>query len=205
MNYDSISDPFEKRRNTRLKNPNRLIIAQLDINPLRNNLDLLVQMMRNNLDVLSVSETKIDSLFPTAQFQIEGYTAYRLDRNTSGGDILLYIRKDMLSTLLNSDMAIESFYIEIHARKKKWLFVCTYNPNKNLILHHLKEIGKKLDNYSSKHDNFILLGNLNSKPTESAVRAFCKNLIKDNTCFKGTVMQIEKAQINDRLGVSKVP
>ena len=79
MNYDSISDPFEKRRNTRLKNPNRLIIAQLDINSLRNNLDLLVQMIRNSLDVLSVSETKIDSLFPTAQFQIEGYTAYRLD------------------------------------------------------------------------------------------------------------------------------
>ena len=54
---------------------------------------------------------------------------------------------------------------------------------------HLKEIGKNLDNYSSKYDNFILLGDLNSEPTESAVRDFCqiygcKNLIKDNTCFK---------------------
>ena len=67
--------------------------------------------------------------------------------------------------------------------------VCTYNPNKNLISNHLKEIGKNLDNYSSKYDNFILLGDLNSEPTESAVRDFCqiygcKNLIKDNTCFK---------------------
>ena len=58
-----------------------------------------------------------------------------------------------------------------------------------LILNHLKEIGKNLDNYSSKYDNFILLGDLNSEPTESAVRDFCqiygcKNLIKDNTCFK---------------------
>ena len=46
-----------------------------------------------------------------------------------------------------------------------------------------------MDNYSSKYDNFILLGDLNSQPTESAVRDFCeiysyKNLIKDNTCFK---------------------
>ena len=45
-----------------------------------------------------------------------------------------------------------------------------------------------MDNYSSKYDNFVLLGDLNSEPTESAVRDFCqngcKNLIKDNTCFK---------------------
>ena len=67
------------------------------------------------------------------------------------------------------------------------VLVCTYNPNKNLISNHLKEIGKILDNYSSKYDNFILLGDFNLEPTESAVRGFCeiysrKILIKDNTC-----------------------
>ena len=144
-------------------------------------------MLHNNLDILLISETKIDSSFPTAQFQIEGYTIYRLDRN--GGGILLYIREDIPSTLLNSDMSIESFFIEINIRKKKWLLVCTYNPNTNLILNHLKEIGKNLDNYYSQYDNFILLGDLNSEPTESAVRDFCeiyscKNLIKHNTYFK---------------------
>ena len=46
-----------------------------------------------------------------------------------------------------------------------------------------------MDNYFSKYENFFLLGDLNSGPTESAVRDFCeiyscKNLIKDNTCFK---------------------
>ena len=80
-------------------------------------------------------------------------------------------------------MSTESFYTEINA------LVCTHNPNKNLISNHLKEIGKNLHNYSSKYDNFILLGDLNSEPTETAVRDFCeiyscKNLIKDNTCLK---------------------
>ena len=150
---------------------------------------MLVRKLHNNLDILLITETKIDSSFPTAQFQIEGYTTYRLDRNTNGGGILLYIREDIPSTLLNSDMSVESFSIEINIRKKNWLLVCTYNPNKNLISSHLKEIGKNLDNYSSKYDNFILLGDFNSEPTESAVRDFCeiyscKNLIKDNTCFK---------------------
>ena len=49
-----------------------------------------------------------------------------------------------------------------------------------------QRIGKNLDNYSSKYDKCILLGDLNSESPESAVRDFCqiygcKNHIKDNT------------------------
>ena len=118
LNYKPISDPFEKLKNTRLKNSNRLIIAQLNINSLRNTFDSLVRMLHNNLDILLIPETKIDSSFPIAQFQIEGYTTYRLDRNANGGGRLLYIWEDIPSTMLNSDMSIESFSIEINV--KKW-------------------------------------------------------------------------------------
>ena len=46
-----------------------------------------------------------------------------------------------------------------------------------------------MNKYSSKYDNFILLGDLNSEPTEPVARDFyqiysCKNLIIDNICFK---------------------
>ena len=133
LDCEPISDTFRKLKNTRLKNPSRLIIAQLNINSLRNKFDSLVRMLHNNPDILLISETKIDFSFPTAQFQIEGYTTYRLDRNANGGGILLYIWEDIPSRLLNFDMSIESFYIEIKIRKKKWLLVGTYNPNKNLI------------------------------------------------------------------------
>ena len=118
-NYKLILGPFEKLKNTRLKNPNRLLIAQLKINSLRNKFDSLVQMLHNNLDILLISETKVDSSFPTAQFQIEGYTTYRLDRNANAGGILLYVRENIPSLLVNSEMSIESFYIEINIEKKK--------------------------------------------------------------------------------------
>ena len=88
-------------------------------------------MLDNNLDILLISEIKINSSFPAAQFQIESYTTYRLDRNANSGGILLYIWEDIPSTLLNSDMSIESFSIEINIRKKKWLLVCKYNLNEN--------------------------------------------------------------------------
>ena len=62
-------------------------------------------------------------------------------------------------------------------------------PNKNLISDHRKEIGKNLDSYSSKYDNFIFPGDLDTKTTESAVRGFYQiygyeNLIKYNGFFK---------------------
>ena len=76
---------------------------------------MLVRMLHNNLCILLISETKVDSSFSTAQFQI-GYTTYRLERNANLGGIILYIREGMPSTLLNSDMfiIISDMYIEIN-------------------------------------------------------------------------------------------
>ena len=104
LNYDSISDSFGKFKNTRLKNPNRLIIAQLNMDSPHNKFDSLVRILHNNLDILLISETEINSSFRAAQFQMEGYTAYRLDRHDNGGGILLYIREDIRPTLMNSDV-----------------------------------------------------------------------------------------------------
>ena len=63
-------------------------------------------MLHNNRHILLISETKIDSPFSTAQFQMEGFIAYNLEKDFNGGDILLYIKEDIQSTLLNSDMSI---------------------------------------------------------------------------------------------------
>ena len=49
-----------------------------------------------------VSETKIDISFPTSQFVIQGFAAsFRLDRTNTGGGILVYVRDDIPSKLLN--------------------------------------------------------------------------------------------------------
>ena len=117
----SISNSNENLKMIRLKNANRLIIAQININSLRNKFDFLVQMMSNNIDILLISETKIDSSFPNAQFYIEGYTMYRRDRNMNGGGLMLYVREDIPSCLLNIDNSYEAFYIEINVRKKSGL------------------------------------------------------------------------------------
>ena len=79
----------------RNQNPHRIIIGHLDINSVRNKLESLVRIAGNNLDILMVSETKINDTFPESQFLIEDFSKpFRLDRTAKGGGILVYIRED---------------------------------------------------------------------------------------------------------------
>ena len=77
---NNFTSPKEKLNNLRLKNPNRLICAHLNINSIRNKFELLSNIVKNNIDILMISERKLDSSFPNGQFQIHGYSEpYRFD------------------------------------------------------------------------------------------------------------------------------
>ena len=52
--------------------------------------------IKGNTDVLMISETKLDDSFPSMQFLTEDYgPPYRLDRNSHGGGILVYVLEDI--------------------------------------------------------------------------------------------------------------
>ena len=70
-----------------------------------------------------ISEIKIDSLFPTAQFDIDGYTIPRRVKDENGGGLLLYLREDVLSTFLKTDSKIEAFFVELSISKKNGYYV----------------------------------------------------------------------------------
>ena len=82
----------------RKRNLNKLVVAHLNINSLRLKFDSLVQKITGNVNILMISETKLDNSFPEGQFLIEGYSKpYRIDRNCHGGGIMLYVRADIPS------------------------------------------------------------------------------------------------------------
>ena len=57
-----------------------------------------MSVINNNLDILMISETKIDDTFPDSQFLREDFSVpYRLDCTAKEGGILLYIREDIPS------------------------------------------------------------------------------------------------------------
>ena len=73
------------------------------------------------------SETKLDLSFPNGQFQIHGYSEpYRSERNGNGGGTPVFIRKNIPTKLIDSQMKIEGFFIELNLRRKKCLLSLSY-------------------------------------------------------------------------------
>ena len=171
-------DRKEILKNLRLKNGNRLLCAQLNKNSIRNKFDSLVDLRTNNIDILVISEAKLDQSFPTGQFHIHGFSKpYRFERYGNGGGILQYICEDLPSKLI------------LTAISEKRVPCCSCNPKKSLISVHLNEIGKNLDLLLSIYDIVIFMADFNAEPTEVTVSDFCENYnlkhsLKDKTYFK---------------------
>ena len=56
----------------RKNNQNKLVIAHLNINSFRKKFELLNERTKGNVDILLISETKINESFPDCQFKIDG-------------------------------------------------------------------------------------------------------------------------------------
>ena len=132
-------------------------------------------LQESNIDVLLVSETKIDDSFPNGNFLIDGFsTPYRLDRNSNGGGLMLFVRKDICSNLVEPDeKPIEDFYGELNLRNDKWLLNCSYNPHKNNIGNHLKVLSDFLDSHFSKYGKILILGYFNVETDDQNIKTFC--------------------------------
>ena len=94
LSDNDLTSPEEQLHNLRLKNHRRLVCAHLNINSLRNKFDLLANIVKDKIDILMISETKLDSSFPKGHFHSHGFSEpYRLDRNENGGGILVFIER----------------------------------------------------------------------------------------------------------------
>ena len=85
-------------------------------------------MSEDNIDILLISETKLDDTFPDGQFFIDGFHGpYREDRTNKGGGLLLYIREHIPCKKIHVNFCpkIEAVIIEINFKKSKWLLIGT--------------------------------------------------------------------------------
>ena len=70
--------------------------GSLRVNSIRDQFDSLVTIVKRNIDVFLISETKIDSSFSAAQFSIEGYSKPDiLDNEIKGDGLVLCVREDI--------------------------------------------------------------------------------------------------------------
>ena len=193
---DENYNPADLLKNLKIKNINKIILAQLNLNSIRNKFEQLNAIIQKNIDVLVINETKIDTSFPTVQFNIEGFSPpLRMDRpvnGDNGGGTLIYIKEGIPYKILKSHpekINFEGIFFEINLRNKKWLLFGGYNPDKKDIIEFLDKLSTNLNSYLNRYENILLLGDFNSEIIESHMKDFCdmyafSNLIKDHTCYK---------------------
>ena len=63
----------------------KILIGHLNANRIEKNVEPFVSLVKDKLDIILLSETKIDKSFPSSQFAIEG--SFRRDRDIHGGGL----------------------------------------------------------------------------------------------------------------------
>ena len=123
---DNTSD-LDTLNDLRCKNLSSILIGHLNTNSLRNKFEILVSLIAVNLDLVMISETKLNESFSISQFLIPSFeNPIRLDRSSFGGGIMLYIREGIPFKLLKSSclsVNAETFFFEVKINKKNGLFV----------------------------------------------------------------------------------
>ena len=111
-NLDEPCDTLSILNKLKLKNVNRLVIGHLNINSLPGKFDQLKVVIENNIGILIVTETKIDSNFSSSQFMTEGFSMpFRFDRNRCGGGVIVYVRDDIPSEQLTKHKLPDVFLL----------------------------------------------------------------------------------------------
>ena len=110
--------------------------------------------MLKYIDILILTETKLDETFLTSQFLMDGLSKpYRFNRNKYGGGVMIYIRDTIPIKVLGKHSCpnnIECLFIELNFRKCKRLLCGTYHPpsqNDKCYFNYLD----KLQQLTTKH------------------------------------------------------
>ena len=80
-------------------------------------------MFRENIDIMLLSETKLDHTFKSSEFTMDGFhIPIRKDRDRNGGGLLLFINEEIAATELKPTVPedIEAVFVELNFRSHKW-------------------------------------------------------------------------------------
>ena len=194
--YDGTPDTFTEIKLFRKTHKHNFIFVHVNINSYRHKFAPLQEILRGRfVDLLIISESKLDESFPNSQFNVEGYTIHRQDKSASSGGLILYIRADIAHRRMPkfecNCFGIESICLEVKNGTSKSLITSIYKHpqvSDSTFSSHISDMADKQFLY---HDDLTFIGDMNCCPRKSdIIKSFCdiydpKNLIVSPTCHKG--------------------
>jgi exonuclease III len=115
------------------------------------------------VDLLFISETKIDSSFTNSIFEVSGYKLERHDRDIHGGGLAVFIRRD-IPTRRRHDLEcknLENIIYEVTLNKTKWSILCVYRPPSMSDKKFSEQLTITIDKCITQYDHYLLMGDLN--------------------------------------------
>ena len=118
---------------------------------------------------------------------------YRLGRNRNSGGVMIFVKEDILRSLLTKHNFPSDFgglFDEIHFRKSECLLFGTCNPSAQNDQYLFNCIDKVLDTYNN-YDNILLTGDFNAEGDELFLSIFLYqhylfNLVRVGTCSRNS-------------------
>ena len=140
-----------------------------------------------------VSESKLDSSVPEAQFKIPGYRTSRQDRDKYGSGLMFYNNQNIPCKKMETfqfTSSREILTLEINLGIEKLLIFGTYKPPNINNSSFLNELYNASTFCSTLYKNFVLLDDLNIVQDNTQLQNFCESFllehfIKKPTCYKG--------------------
>ena len=116
------------------------------VNSIRNKFEALKLFIEYQLDIIAITETKLDDSFLVKQFCIHGYnTPFRVDKSDNSGGILVRSNIPCREIASNLPKNVEGIFMETNIRNKKWLVFTGYNPKTEYIQTFLEQVNKSLN------------------------------------------------------------
>lgn len=151
------------------QNGKELLIAHLNINIIQNKFEELTNIVRAICaHSMFVSETKIESSNPNAQFSISSYSLYCNHRKKGAGGILALISKALSKTQLklNKDYkTLEVIALDVKTKTGNMVIIGVYCPPRAVCDEYQLLLEKELSeicNWASlKSDHVVIIGDLN--------------------------------------------
>ena len=188
---NSVQNEIEKMRSTYRNN---MIISHINVNSLKTKFSEVQELIvRSKFEVLVLSETKLDESYQDALYEIENYNMYRQDKRSNSGGIMIYVSKNLPSTLgfVNKcDDEVECVSVDINCNEVKLLVIGMYKNPKTSPSTFKQYFEKTCEDILEKYENVIIIGDLNFNMLQENLLSQIMpsynltNIIKEPTCYK---------------------
>ena len=115
----------------------------------------------HDIDIIGLSETRLDETISDSEVSINGYNIFRNDRDVNGGGVAIYVKASLPEpTVKIKNENLELISLEIAPQHAKpFLVVCWYRPpTADDAFENLREVLKNLDRDGNE---IILVGDTN--------------------------------------------